>query len=497
MFIFVVSFSIALVVSACCSIAESVLLSLSTAQIAEIYKRNPKVSAIWENLKKDVNVPITAILTLNTSAHTIGASFAGASFAELTGNRWVGAFSLVFTFMMLQFTEILPKTLGVRYTRQLAVVIARPLFYATKIGRPVYILFQMLNSPFEPSAKRKRDFSTSGLERKSTTAETLSTTVKEIQLLTSHALNKRQIDGEQELIITHALKLSQTVIRDVMVTMSSVSVISDSVSLEEALRIAHKDSHTRFPVCMGDNRARIIGYVNVKELVVNYNERRRRNETAKYGQTDLESFNWTSDLVHRISKFPPSARASDVLNQLVRTHQHIAFVSEGTVAYGILTLEDLVEKLLGNIEDEFDLLSDKFVQRNANTLEIGGAAKLDDVVRELSNAFGDDADEAIRALSPGDETISDWYAAAYRPSAKLDATFSFGCMTFRVMDVRRGKVALFLASRHVDASRDKASESRGMALPKSAFDKSEAEENVVSRVRPGDLKKSFWEKKDD
>ena len=157
----------------------------------------------------------------------------------------------------------------------------------------------------------------------------------------------------------------------------------------------------------------------------------------------------------------------------------------------------MVEKLLGNIEDEFDLLSDKFVQRNANTLEIGGAAKLDDVVRELSNAFGDDADEAIRALSSGDETISDWYAAAYRPSAKLDATFSFGCMTFRVMDVRRGKVALFLASRHVDASRDKASESRGMALPKSAFDKSEAEENVVSRVRPGDLKKSFWEKKDD
>jgi putative hemolysin len=76
------------------------------------------------------------ILILNTAAHTIGASVAGSQFDELFGDQWIWLFSLLFTFAMLQYTEILPKTLGVYFNQTIALWIARPLFVAIRIFTP-------------------------------------------------------------------------------------------------------------------------------------------------------------------------------------------------------------------------------------------------------------------------------------------------------------------------------------------------------------------------
>ena len=190
--VFIISFSVAFFVSSLCSLAESVLLSLSTAQIVEITEVNEKIGRIWENFKKDVNAPVTAILTLNTAAHTIGAAFAGSSFADLTGEKWLGVFSVGFTFLMLQFSEILPKTLGVRFNKRLAFVIARPLSWLTFWGEPLFKFFRLLNRPFES---------------KPTDHESTIGAVREIALLTSLARSNAEIDDEQRNIILATLKL--------------------------------------------------------------------------------------------------------------------------------------------------------------------------------------------------------------------------------------------------------------------------------------------------
>ena len=149
MVLFLASVCTALFVSACCSLMEAVLLSLTPSQIGEITARRPRIGAVWQQFKSNIDRPIAAILILNTAAHTIGAAVAGSQFDELFGDQWIFAFSLVFTYLMLQFTEILPKTIGVRYNRDVALWIAGPLSVLTRVMRPVVSLVHVLNKPFE------------------------------------------------------------------------------------------------------------------------------------------------------------------------------------------------------------------------------------------------------------------------------------------------------------------------------------------------------------
>ena len=127
MTLFLFSIGFALIISFLCSLMEAALLSLTPSQVAELSQKHPRAGEIWRGFKKRIDRPIAVILILNTTAHTIGASVAGAQFSELWGDGWIWAFSIAFTLVMLQVTEILPKTLGVRLAESLAPWMARPL----------------------------------------------------------------------------------------------------------------------------------------------------------------------------------------------------------------------------------------------------------------------------------------------------------------------------------------------------------------------------------
>ena len=420
--VFIVSFSVALIVSSMCSIAESVLLSLSTAQLVEISKKNPKVGKIWEEFKKDVNAPVTAILTLNTAAHTIGASFAGASFADLTGDNWVGAFSLVFTFIMLQFTEILPKTLGVRFNRSLALVIARPLSWLTSLSQPLFYLFRILNRPFEP---------------KTVVSEPPLGAVQEIMLLTSLARSRSQLDVEQEKIILATLRLSSTLASDVMVPISDVSMFSDGMSVAEALEIGKSDSHTRFPVYYRNDRSLIIGYVNVKELIG-----RDVWGTKEDGNSDQNACGIVS-CMRKIIRVEPTAKASDVLNILVKQHEHIALVvsSIDQKNLGVLTLEDLVEELVGEIEDEFDRLPDS-VHLSPVYVRVGGGAPLRTVAESVMKTFPNDSKELLDDFARFDQNsrFTNWFEERRPGGVVRNDRLDVGPLTIWIRRARRDQV---------------------------------------------------------
>jgi len=416
--IFISSFSVALIVSASCSVAESVLLSLTTTQIIEIGKKSPRVGEIWENFKKDMDAPITSILTLNTTAHTVGASFAGASFAKLFGDNWVGFFSIAFTFLMLQYTEILPKTCGLRFNQRLAFVIARPLYWATIICDPFVHLLQLFNRPFE-----RRESCQEGVNA-----------VKEITLLTSLARSRSQLDPEQEKIILATLKLSKTAVSDVMVPMTETSVLSDNMSLQEAYEVAQNDSHTRFPVCYGNNREIIVGYVNFKELA---GPLRSNDETHISVDACLANY------VRKIVRVEPTDKASDVLNLLVKNHDHIALVVDSAqkTNLGLLTLEDLVEELVGEIEDEFDRLPTTLREQNGS-VQVGGGASLSELYKSVERVFPDEADSFIRELGEfGEKTrLSDWIEAKIPDVLTRNMRVECGELTITIRRVRRGQV---------------------------------------------------------
>jgi CBS domain containing-hemolysin-like protein len=130
-----------LAVSFLCSVAEAVVLTVSHAQIQALGKT--RAASILRHFKREIDLPIAAIVAFHTVAHTVGASVSGAIYVDVFGENTLWVFSLVFTLLVLVFSEILPKTLGVIFVKEFAVSVAygvsglvfilRPLLWLTNI----------------------------------------------------------------------------------------------------------------------------------------------------------------------------------------------------------------------------------------------------------------------------------------------------------------------------------------------------------------------------
>ena len=401
MIIFIVSVLIALTVSFLCSLMEATLLSLTPSQTAELAARRPKVGVTWDSFKSNIERPIAVILLLNTTAHTIGASVAGAQFNKLFGNQWIWVFSLVFTFLMLQFTEILPKTLGVRFNRELASVIARPLELAIRALTPLLHFVHRINKLFEPKLGAN---------------ENHSTTVDEISALASLARLSQQITPHQERIIKSVSRLSRLRVHEVMIPVEHVSFLSTSQTLPEALVAAHTDAHTRYPVCEADDKDRVVGYVNFKEMI--YFMRTNPNDPSLRGVVRPVHF----------ASFDESAR--DLLTKCVDQHIHIAVVRDASgKTLGLVTLEDLLEELVGDIRDEFDRLPRMFHSLSGGTWMIGGGVPVAEMCQRLGLQFPD-----------CQGSVADWAARRLEHDPRAGDTWREGTAEFVVRRIRRGRV---------------------------------------------------------
>jgi putative hemolysin len=151
--LFITTMLITLSISFFCSILEACLLSLSTADIAKISEKQPIVGNIWKNFRNNIQKPISVILIINTFAHTIGAAVSGTQFSDLFGVKWVAVYSVAFSLVMIQWTEIVPKTLGYRYNLLVARLTGIPMQVLVVALSPLLAVIQFLNRPFEGRKK--------------------------------------------------------------------------------------------------------------------------------------------------------------------------------------------------------------------------------------------------------------------------------------------------------------------------------------------------------
>jgi CBS domain containing-hemolysin-like protein len=399
MTLFIVSALVALSVSFLCSLLEATLLSLTPSQVADIASKRPKLGAIWQGFKTNIERPISVILALNTAAYTIGASVAGSQFDDIFGNRWIWVFSLVFTFLMLQFTEILPKTLGVRFNRELATFIARPLSVSITVFTPLLRLIHWINRPFEV----KRDFAAPVA------------TADEIAALAGLARLSNQINFHQERIIKGASRLAALKAQDVMIPVEQVAFLSTSRTLPEAVIAAHIDCHTRFPVCEDNDRNRVVGYINFKEMI--YFMRTNPNDSSLKG------------IIRPVHFVLPDDSAADLMKVFVEQHVHIAIVRDsGGKTLGMVTLEDLVEELVGELQDEFDRLPRMFHTLSGGIWMVGGGMPMAELSQRLQ-----------LPLPASQETVSAWLYHRLGHIPKPGDIYREATAEFVVRRVRRGK----------------------------------------------------------
>ena len=158
---------IALAVSFLCSILEAVLLSITHSYVAVLQDQGDPTGSLLARMRENIDEPIAAILTLNTIAHTVGAAMAGAIALDVFGQQWVAAFSAVLTFVILVFSEILPKTLGATWWQELAPAAARILRVMVVLMKPILVPLAFLNRLISPKGERGMTVSRTELDRKS------------------------------------------------------------------------------------------------------------------------------------------------------------------------------------------------------------------------------------------------------------------------------------------------------------------------------------------
>ena len=217
MIIFVAAVSVALFVSFFCSIFESVLLSIGHAQVESLVRDGKRSGRLLQDFKRRIDVPIAAILIINTIAHTIGASVAGASYANVFSSDSLWLFSIIFTIAVLLFTEIIPKTLGVTHAGSLAGPVAHGIKALTVILGPLVKLSEMISS----SIRGGRDLPV--------------TSIEEIRLLAALGRAEGIVGSRTAGMIVGATHLGQLKAGDVMLPRQRVVFLSSQDSREEII----------------------------------------------------------------------------------------------------------------------------------------------------------------------------------------------------------------------------------------------------------------------
>ena len=320
--------SMAIGLSFVCSMAESVLLSMTPSYIADVQESNPKKAKMLKRLKQDsVDQSLAAILTLNTIANTLGSIGAGAQATIVFGSAWFGLFSALMTLAILTFSEIIPKTLGTVYWRQLSSAVA---YFVRGIIILLYPLIWLSEGLTKLLIGGK---DTNVFSR------------REFAALASIGEEAGQIDPLESRIIRNLLAFGAIKVEDIMTPRSVMLAFEQSKSVAEVLIDRPKLTFSRLPIYEGDID-NITGFVLKTDILL-----------AKVNHVvDKPLTQFQRDISFVFSKM----KLFDLLDLMLKNRIHIAIaVGEYGEVKGLVTLEDVFETLLGlEIVDEIDRVED-------------------------------------------------------------------------------------------------------------------------------------------
>jgi CBS domain containing-hemolysin-like protein len=282
---------------------------------------------IWQ-LRQDVEAPIAAILTVNTIAHTVGAAWCGAMVSDEFGSRALGVFAAVFTVLVLALTEIVPKSLGVRFAGPLGPFIVWPLQLMIWSVAPVVWVARW-------SMRLLTGRAHSGVPSE-----------EEVVLFSRLAARGGAVRGEEHRWVRNALLLDQSTAADLLTPRTVIETLPADTSVAELRDQAPAWRHSRVPVTEGGDLDRVIGIVLRREVF----------DAALTGREGLR----LRELMHPIRFVPATMPAHRLLTLFLQNRTHLVGVlDEYGGLDGIVTLEDVLECLLGEeIVDEHDEVAD-------------------------------------------------------------------------------------------------------------------------------------------
>ncbi|MCE9786509.1 CNNM domain-containing protein [Shewanella chilikensis] len=304
---------VAIGVSFLCSVFEAVLLSVTPSYIASLRQSNPDAAERLQKQKDNVESPLVAILTLNTIAHTVGAAVAGAQAAKVFGDEMLGVFSGVLTFLILFFSEIIPKTIGANYWRAMAPSVSVALVWMERITLP---LIWMSNK-------------VTRLLGKGDSGQYIR---QEMSAMAKIGHESGELDEQESKILTQMLSVKEMPVTAIMTPRTVMFTLPAALTQHEFVSEHINKPFTRVPIFDKDHDD-IIGYVNRTDVLLS----ERDNPDAPLG-----------NLKRSLVIVPETARILPLFELMIKRNAQIAMVvDEYGSGQGLVTLEDIIESLLG------------------------------------------------------------------------------------------------------------------------------------------------------
>ncbi len=310
---------VSLSISFLCSVLEAVLLSATHSYVEVLRERGSKAGAYLRMMQEKIDEPIAAILTLNTIAHTAGAALGGSIAARVFGEAWIGVFTGVLTLIILLFSEIVPKTIGAVFWQKLGAPSAYILRWMILLMKPILVPLNLFSQVLRGSH-----------------GSTVSR--QELEALAQIGFSEGAIDEDEWKVVTNVIRLDEVTVGEVMTPRTDIVAVPSDATVPEAMAIMLDEGHLRLPV-YEESLDKIDGLLLARDLW----------SADREGLKDIKS------VVRSIQFIPTTKLVEDLIPEMRMNRTKMAIVVDefgGTA--GLVTLEDLIEEIIGEIQDEHE-----------------------------------------------------------------------------------------------------------------------------------------------
>ncbi len=318
--------TIAIGVSFLCSILEAVLLSITPSYVEKLSNEHPRTGARLTKVRDRLDESLSSILILNTFAHTMGAAGVGSQALQIFGARWETPIAIVLTLIILYFSEIIPKTLGANYWRQLAIPASWIIGWLVKLVYPLVWTATRLTRLFN----RQKNYRV---------------TKEEIIAMASLGHKGGNLGSQENEYLSNVLSLREKTTEDVLTPRTVVHMLQRNTTVSAALEISDTKKFSRMPVYGID-----IDDIRGKVLRTDLYEAER----SGHGSDPVDNY------IRPIFRISEKLPVYQLLDLFIKKHAHLFLVDdEFGQTSGVVTLEDAIETLLGReIIDESDTVTD-------------------------------------------------------------------------------------------------------------------------------------------
>jgi len=313
-------------ISFLCSLLESVLMSTPLSYLTMKEDEGDKNAALFMKFKQDPDRPLSAILSLNTIANTLGAAAVGHQATLLTGEHWFGIISAAMTVLILVFSEIVPKTIGTSHWKNL-LWLSRIMRLLVYLLYPVVWLIDKLHNTI---SDEDPDL---GISR------------EEVSAMANMGEEEGVLDNSENKVIQNIIKLDDIKAYDVMTPRVVAAIAPESMTLKSFYKREELSHNSRIPV-----------YAESPEFITGYILRYDVLEQLADDKFDVK----LGAIKRQIAAFHEETSVSDIWESLLKTKDQIALIIDDYGCFqGIITLEDIIETILGmEIIDENDTITD-------------------------------------------------------------------------------------------------------------------------------------------